>query len=281
MPACDTSPTVGLMPTTALCDDGQTIEPSVSVPIAAAHRLAAGATPDPELEPHGSAPRSYGLRVKPPRALQPLTWTPASATAFGWKPRKFAHSDRFALPRMTAPAARSRATTVASRGTRLPTRASEPAVVSIASLVAMLSLTRTGMPWSGPRTRPRRRSASRRAAISSAAGLVSMTACRIGSRRSIRREVGLGQADGGHLADASNAPSSGIDASNHGADASSSMAGISEVSIGASYRAPDLAASRARLGVAGDGERVRQRMTSPPDRSRSGRAAASRRPSSP
>ena len=72
-------------------------------------------------------------------------------TGGGTTPRKLAHSDRFALPRMTAPAARRRATIVASRGTRLPTSASDPAVVSIASLVAMLSLSRTGMPWSGPR----------------------------------------------------------------------------------------------------------------------------------
>jgi hypothetical protein len=51
---------------------GQTIEPSVSDPIATAHRFAAGATAEPELDPHGSLPRSYGFRVKPPRALQPL-----------------------------------------------------------------------------------------------------------------------------------------------------------------------------------------------------------------
>src|SRR6187200_3079114 len=101
MPACDTSPTVGFSPTTALCAEGQTIDPSVSVPMANLHRLAAGATPDPELEPQGSAPRSYGFRVKPPRALQPLTKTPASRTAFGWRPRMFAHSDRLALPSTT------------------------------------------------------------------------------------------------------------------------------------------------------------------------------------
>src|SRR3954453_11289575 len=98
IPACDTSPTVGFSPTTELRAEGQTIDPSVSVPIAAAQRFAAGATPDPELDPHGSVPRSEGLRVTPPRALQPFTWTPASATALGWIPRKFAHSDRFALP---------------------------------------------------------------------------------------------------------------------------------------------------------------------------------------
>ena len=47
------SPSVGLMPTSELAFDGQTIEPSVSVPIAAAQRLAAAAAPEPELEPQG------------------------------------------------------------------------------------------------------------------------------------------------------------------------------------------------------------------------------------
>jgi hypothetical protein len=47
------SPRVGLMPTRALCEEGQTIDPSVSVPSETAARLAAVAVPDPELEPHG------------------------------------------------------------------------------------------------------------------------------------------------------------------------------------------------------------------------------------
>src|SRR5262245_43672474 len=97
MPVCDSSPSVGLMPKIRLCPDGQTTEPSVSVPMAAAHRFAAGAAAEPELDPHGSKPSRYGLRVLPPRAVQPLK-------SIGANPRKFAHSDRFALPRMTAPA---------------------------------------------------------------------------------------------------------------------------------------------------------------------------------
>ncbi len=52
-PARLTRPTVGLMPTMPLTEDGQTIEPSVSVPTATAHRLAETAAPEPELEPHG------------------------------------------------------------------------------------------------------------------------------------------------------------------------------------------------------------------------------------
>ena len=76
------------------------------VPIATAHRFAATAAPDPELEPQGLRSSAYGLRHCPPRALQPLEERVE---------RKFAHSDRFAFPRTTAPASRSRRTRNASR----------------------------------------------------------------------------------------------------------------------------------------------------------------------
>src|SRR5262245_2070786 len=105
MPSCATRPSDGLRPTTRLLPAGQTMDPSVSVPTAAAHRLAAVATADPELDPHGSKLRRYGSRVKPPRALQPLMEP---------NPRTLAHSDKFALPRITAPADRSRSTIRAS-----------------------------------------------------------------------------------------------------------------------------------------------------------------------
>src|SRR5919202_3216261 len=106
------SPTVGLMPTTALADDGLMIDPSVSVPSAATHRLAATATPDPELEPPGERSSTYGLRVWRPRPLQPLDER---------RDRKLAHSLRLVLPRMTAPAWRSLKATVASRAAWVPT----------------------------------------------------------------------------------------------------------------------------------------------------------------
>ena len=232
IPAWATSPTVGLRPTIALLPAGQTIDPSVSVPTAIAHRFAAAATADPELEPQGSHARSYGLRVKPPRALQPLRKRPASVTGLGTRPRKLAHSDRLVLPSTTAPAARSRVTIAASRGTRLPTSASEPAVVSIASLVAMLSLSRTGIPCNGPRLRPARRSASRRAAISRASGLVSMTACRRGSRRPMRSRYASVSSTLLSAPDAISASSSGTEASNHGAPSSASVPGVIRSSIG-------------------------------------------------
>ena len=53
MPAPLTSPSVGFRPTRLLQAAGEVIEPSVSVPIAAAQRFAAVATAEPELEPLG------------------------------------------------------------------------------------------------------------------------------------------------------------------------------------------------------------------------------------
>ena len=52
-PARLQSPTVGLMPTIPLLDDGHMMEPPVSVPTVSAHRFADAATPEPELEPQG------------------------------------------------------------------------------------------------------------------------------------------------------------------------------------------------------------------------------------
>src|SRR5687767_8671921 len=97
MPERLTSPTVGLRPTSEAAADGDTTEPSVSVPTDTAQKFAAVAVPDPELEPDGVRSNAYGLRVCPPRPLQPLDERVE---------RKFAHSLRFVLPRITAPAAR-------------------------------------------------------------------------------------------------------------------------------------------------------------------------------
>src|SRR3954454_1513874 len=126
MPPPLISPSVGLMPTSAQDDDGQTTEPSVSVPTPTAARFAAMAAPVPELEPHGLRSSTYGLRVWPPRPLHPLVECVE---------RKFAHSLRFVLPRMTAPAARRLLTTPASFAAIDSASASEPAVVCIRSAV--------------------------------------------------------------------------------------------------------------------------------------------------
>src|SRR6185437_6880430 len=113
-------PSVGLKPTIELALDGETIEPSVSVPTAMTQRLAASAAPDPELDPEGLRSSAYGSFVCPPRPLQPDDEC---------VDRKFAHSLRFVLPRMTAPAARRRAATNESRAAMLSANAREPAVV--------------------------------------------------------------------------------------------------------------------------------------------------------
>src|SRR6267142_5640781 len=118
MPLRLSRPSVGLMPTNELLFDGDTIEPSVSVPIAAAARFAATALPDPELDPDGLRSSAYGFFVWPPRPLQPLVECVE---------RKLAHSLRFVLPRITAPASRRRATTKASRAAWFSASASEPA----------------------------------------------------------------------------------------------------------------------------------------------------------
>src|SRR3954468_7137212 len=141
MPLRLRSPIVGLMPTSALLFEGETIDPSVSVPMATAHRLAADAAPDPELDPDGFRSRAYGFLVCPPRPLHPLD---------EWVDRKFAHSLRLVLPISTAPASRRRPAMYASRGAGAPASANDPAVVSMRSPVAMLSLITTGIPCSGP-----------------------------------------------------------------------------------------------------------------------------------
>src|SRR5512137_433049 len=176
IPSRLTSPTVGLMPTRPHFDAGDVIDPSVSVPTATGARLAATAAALPELDPLALRSSAYGLRVRPPRALQPLVERVE---------RKLAHSLRLVLPRITAPASRSCATTKASRGAGTFASASEPALVLMRSRVAMLSFTRTGIPCSGPRGWPALRSRSRSAAMASASGWTSMTDAIRGPLRSI------------------------------------------------------------------------------------------------
>ena len=79
--------------------------PSVSVPIDTVTRFAATAIAEPELEPQGVRFSTYGFRAWPLRALQPLELG---------VDLKYAHSLIDALPRMTAPACRSRCAMVAS-----------------------------------------------------------------------------------------------------------------------------------------------------------------------
>ena len=105
MPVRLTRPSVGFTPTMPQALAGLMIEPSVSDPIASGASPAATATAEPELEPDGLRPVPCGLTAWPPSVLQPL---------LDRGDRKFAHSDRFALPRTIAPAARSPLTRKAS-----------------------------------------------------------------------------------------------------------------------------------------------------------------------
>src|SRR5207247_8460795 len=104
------------------------------------------------------------MLVCPPMPLQPLDDGPD---------RKLAHSDRFALPMMIAPAAFSRAAMNASAGV-LPASAQEPAVVGM-PVVSTLSLTMIGIPRSG-RWSTLRRDASAACAMAWAACLWVITA---------------------------------------------------------------------------------------------------------
>src|SRR4026209_2835982 len=113
--------------------------------------------------------------VWPPMPLQPLDYG---------ADRKFAHSDRFALPMMIAPAGFSLAAMKASLGV-LPASAQEPAVVGM-PVVLMLSLTMIGMPSSG-RSSPLRRALSAARASASAVGLTVITALSSGLSWRIRR----------------------------------------------------------------------------------------------
>src|SRR5438128_5351891 len=165
-PARLVTPTVGLIPTTLLTFAGQTMLPSVSEPIDTAEKLEDTAAAEPELEPQALRSSEYGLWVSPPRPDQPLVEK---------NERKLAHSERFVLPRMTAPPARSFPATVESWTAGFPASANEPAVVCILSPVSMLSLSSTGMPCNGPSTLPLARALSAVCAIVKASGLSSMT----------------------------------------------------------------------------------------------------------
>src|SRR5579862_2658987 len=166
IPARLTSPTVGLIPTIPFADEGHTIDPSVSDPTAAAHKLAATAAPEPELDPHALRSNAYGLCVCPPRPLHPLDEC---------DDRKFAHSLRFVFPSNSAPDSRSRRAAPESFGGVNPSSASDPAVVVIRSAVPMLSLIRIGTPCSGPRGPFDFLSASSASASASASGFSSIT----------------------------------------------------------------------------------------------------------
>src|SRR6266404_3679530 len=95
-----TLPYVGRSPVTPQVDEGETIEPSVSVPIekpTSPAAVAAAGPADEPLDPRRSSSGAQGLRVTPPNHLGPCASAPIES-----------------LATKTAPASRRRSTTVAS-----------------------------------------------------------------------------------------------------------------------------------------------------------------------
>ena len=142
--AVGTRPRCGLSPNSPQQPAGMRIEPPPSEPSAAEHSPAATAAAEPPLEPPGVRCRSHGLRVMPNVGVSVNGTIIISGT--------------WVLPRITAPALRSRRTTSESAVAGSSPIAQEPIGVvwpwtSVSSLIA------SGMPSSG-RVSPLRRRAS-------------------------------------------------------------------------------------------------------------------------
>ena len=172
MPSRLTRPTVGLSPTRPQIDAGRD-DRAVGLGADAERREARPRPPRPSPSSSrwrcGRARRgcASGRRARSSRS---------SSASSGCSPTRSGWSCRGSRRRRRAGAC----TRCASRGARTPSSASEPAVVLMRSPVAMLSLSSTGMPCSGPRGCRRARSASSAAAIASASGFSSITLCSVG-----------------------------------------------------------------------------------------------------
>src|SRR5437867_4434152 len=124
------------MPTTPQYAAGIRIDPLLSVPTEPKINDALTAAAEPPLEPPGTQLSFQGL------------WTCPKADFTQVPP--IAHSWRLFLPTMTEPAARRRATTVASYSVMLSVISADAFVVGQPA-TAMLSLIPTGKPCHGPR----------------------------------------------------------------------------------------------------------------------------------
>jgi hypothetical protein len=128
--------------------------PAVSVPTPPRKQPVAMPLAVPELDPPAHFELSHGLR--------------GTGNGLSGSGHPVMNSIVVFLPVKTAPAARRRATTGASTpSVHGASKATLCAVVG-ASFVAKTSLRPTGMPWSGPRSRPCAKSASARSASASA-----------------------------------------------------------------------------------------------------------------
>src|SRR5687768_2898794 len=152
-PYRDTRPYVGFNPTTPQNDAGCRIDPPVSEPNASGTHWAATAAADPPLDPPGVVSRFHGLCTGP-------------YAEFSFDD-PIANSSQFVLPTITAPAASSRVTTVASYGGMNESRIFDEAVVRMPR-THMLSFSAIGTPASGPRRSPAARWRSMAAARASA-----------------------------------------------------------------------------------------------------------------
>src|SRR5579859_4626157 len=123
------------MPTTPQNDAGCRTEPPVSEPRAAGTAPAATSAAEPPDEPPGTRDFSSGWITRPKAECS--------------VDDPIANSSRFALPAISAPAALSLATAVASWGDCHPSRIFEAHVVGNSS-VQMLSFTATGIPYRTP-----------------------------------------------------------------------------------------------------------------------------------
>src|SRR3989441_70537 len=111
------------------------IEPPPSVPSASGPQPLATPTAAPPLEPPGVSAGFHGLRVTPKSGFSVTALRP--------------NSDVLVFPRTSAPAARRRATAIASSSGTWSAKSREPPVV-VSPRVKRTSLIETGTPWSGP-----------------------------------------------------------------------------------------------------------------------------------
>src|SRR5213079_1637981 len=123
------------MPTTPQNDAGWRTDPPVSEPSAAGTAPAATSAAEPPDEPPGTRVLSNGWSERP--------YAECSVD------EPMPNSSQFVFPAISAPAAFSFVTAVASYGERYASRIFEPQLV-VNSRVQMLSFTATGMPYNTP-----------------------------------------------------------------------------------------------------------------------------------
>ena len=156
-PVRATRPNVGRSPVAPQRIQGETMEPSVSVPRLNPNRPAAVPAADPALDPLEPFSRFQGLLVRPSNQRSP-----------------YANAPSVVLATSTAPASSSRFTTAASSSGTRSLYGVAPQVVLIPA-VSRRSFAPHGIPCSGPRYRPAAISLSAFVACRSARTAVSVT----------------------------------------------------------------------------------------------------------